>query len=150
MFASVAQTGLLPSRSLKQRSVIASPSELRALLVAGCGVSVATALWWGEPSASLRTEADLVFLLRGMAAIKACIVAAAVGAVLWRLGHAIPGRTAAAYLVGCWLMASATVLVWQLSLVPLAAACFHTGELLLLFTAWRDRGAGMARLRRTA
>jgi len=43
-----------------------------------------------------------------------------------------------AYLVGAWLAAGATMLIWQLSLIVPAALAFHAGELLLLVTAWGD------------
>ena len=150
MSVSMAQPASPPSRAVRRASGMCSPSELRTLLLAGCVVAAAAALWLGEPAAYLAAEPGLVVLLRSMAAIKACIVVAAVGVLLWRLGHAVPGRTAAAYLVGSWLIAGATTLVWQLSFIPLAAVVFHAGELLLLFTAWRDRGADESRARAPA
>ena len=73
-----------------------------------------------------------------MAAIKAVIVLAAAAVLFWRFGHPVLQRTAAAYLVGAWLSAGATMLVWQLSFIPLAAVTFHASEFTLLFVAWRD------------
>ncbi|MBC8059002.1 MAG: hypothetical protein H7Y61_20735 [Rhizobiales bacterium] len=115
-----------------------SPAALRTLLLAGCIASVAAAAWVGEPAASVRADPELAFLLRGMAGIKAAIVLAAVGVLFWRFGHAVSKRSAGAYLVGAWLLAGATALVWQLSFVPFAALAFHAGEFTLLFVAWRD------------
>ena len=135
-------------RSLRSAQLNAnwSPSTLQSLLLTGSIASVAVAAWLGEPSAYLRTDPELAFLLRGMAAIKACIVLAAIGLVFWRLGQAVPKRTVCAYLVGSWLLAGATTLVWQLSFIPLAALVFHAAEFFLLFVAWRDREAKMQRL----
>jgi hypothetical protein len=82
-----------------------------------------------------------------MAVIKACLVAAAVGVLLWRLGQSLPQRTAKAYLVASWLLAGATMLIWQLSFIPLAALVFHAGMFMLLFAAWRDQGAKTPRRR---
>jgi hypothetical protein len=113
-------------------------AALRSLLVAGCIASIAIAAWLGEPAAFVRADAELAQLLRGMAAIKAIIVLAAVGVLLWRFGQPVPRRTAIAYLLGAWLIAGATTLVWQLSFVPLAALAFHAGEFTLLIAAWRD------------
>ena len=135
-------------RSLRsaQLNATLSPSVLQTLLLAGSIASVAAAAWLGVPSAYLRADPELAFLLRGMAAIKACIVLAAIGVVFWRLEQAVPQRTASAYMVGSWLIAGATTLVWQLSFIPLAALVFHAAEFLLLFVAWRDREAKMQRL----
>ena len=36
----------------------------------------------------------------------------------------------------------ATMLVWQLTFIPLAAVFFHAGEFLLLLVAWRDFQSG--------
>ena len=116
-----------------------SPATLQLLLLAGCAASVALAAWLGAPGTYLRADSELAFMLRGMAAIKLSIVLAAAGAVVWRFGHPVTRQTAAAYLVGVWLAAAgATMLVWQLTFIPLAALTFHVGEFTLLFAAWRD------------
>lgn len=111
---------------------------LRATLLLGCLAAVALAAAFGRPAASLQADPDLAFLLRGMAAIKAALVLAALAAVLWRLGHPVTQKAAQAYGVGVWLMAAACVLVWRLTSIPFAAIVFHLGEFTLLFTAWRD------------
>ena len=146
MSISVAHSTSPRSLRFAQLNATWSPSTLQSLLLAGNIASVAVAAWFGEPSTYLRADPELAFLLRGMAAIKACIVLAAIGVVFWRLGQAVPKRTASAYLVGSWLLAGATTLVWQLSFIPLAALVFHAAEFLLLFVAWRDREAKMQRL----
>lgn len=120
----------------------AHPALLRALLLLGCIGAAAVAFSVGRPEAYLAADAALARLLRGMALIKAALVLATVGALLWRFGHPITRRTAAVYVGGAWMAAGATVLVWQLTLLPLAAALFHAGEIGVLLAAWRD---GMAR-----
>jgi hypothetical protein len=83
-------------------------------------------------------------LLRGMAMIKGFLATAAVGALLWRFGHPLSTRMAVVYLGGAWLAAGAAMLVWQLTLIPLAALVFHLGEITMLVTAWRDRTSSRA------
>ena len=48
------------------------------------------------------------------------------------------GRMAAAYLAGSWLLAGASMMVWQLTLIPVAAIGFHAVEIALLCVAWHD------------
>jgi hypothetical protein len=45
---------------------------------------------------------------------------------------------AAAYLAGGSLLAGASMMVWQLTMIPLAAIGFHAVEISLLCVAWRD------------
>lgn len=137
---SVAAISYAPALAQKRKSLgfASSSAGLRFLLFAGCLASVVLAAWAGEPARYLRADPELAFLLRGMAAIKAVIVLAALGVLSWRFGHTVSQRMAAGYLMGAWLTAGATVLVWQLSFIPLAALVFHAGEFTLLFVAWRD------------
>jgi hypothetical protein len=129
-----------------QPAAMSHPAALRSLLLAGCIASAAITAWLGEPAAFMQADAELAHLLRGMAAIKGVIVLAAVGVLLWRFGQPVPRRTAIAYVLGAWLIAGATTLVWQLSFVPLAALAFHAGEFTLLITAWRDHHGGSLRV----
>jgi hypothetical protein len=122
--------------------LMSSPSARRSLLVIGCVASMAFAAWLGEPLASTQADPELAHLLRGMAAIKATMVVAALGVLFWRFGQPVQQHTAAAYLAGAWLIAGATMLVWQLSFILLAALAFHVGVFSLLFVAWRDHQAG--------
>lgn len=122
-------------------------TALRAGLLAGCAASVCAALWLGDPRPALDADVELARLLRGMAVIKAAICLLALGALWWRFGHPTSRRLAAAYLLGAWLVAGASMLVWQLTLVPAAAIAFHAGELTLLIAAWRD-GRGERRAAR--
>lgn len=111
---------------------------LRVALVLGCVASLALAAWVGEPAQYLAQDFELARLLRGMAIIKACLVLAAACLLVWRFGRPTPPRVAGAYLIGIWLVAGASMLIWQLTLIPLAALVFHAGELMLLVVAWLD------------
>ena len=143
MSASIAHPASPLSRQPDRRSAHWPTDILRASLLLGCLASVVAAAWLGEPSASLKADPELALMLRGMAAIKGTIVVSVVGVLLWRFGHALPNRAAAACLAGAWCMTGATVLVWQLSFIPLAALVFHVGEFVLLVTAWREHRSGL-------
>ena len=119
-----------------------SAAVLRAMLLIGCAASVAIAASLGEPQAYLRADPELAVLLRGMAVIKAFIVMPALGVLWWRFGHPIARGSTLGYLVGAWLVASATALIWQLTLIALAALIFHVAGLALLLVALADRRAG--------
>jgi hypothetical protein len=110
------------------------------MLVAGTLIAIALAAALSRPSAMALADADLAFLLRGTAVIKAALVLLAVAAVAWRLGRPTPPAVTAAYLASVWLMAFAAMLVWQLSAIAAAALVFHVGEITLLLVAWRDYG----------
>ncbi len=112
---------------------------LRTLLIVACAVSIGAAAWYGDPSGYLRTDAALSRLLRGMAAIKGGIAVAAIGAVLWRFGLPLSKGVAIGYLLGCCALAGATMLIWQLTLIPFAALLFHGAALGMLVMGWRDR-----------
>ena len=114
---------------------------MRALLLAGCVASAAAAGWLADPAPVLQADPELARLLRGMALIKAAFMLAAVGVLLWRFGRPMTPTTAGAYLAGTWMVCGASLLIWYLSAIPFAALLFHSGALLLLVAAWRDRGA---------
>ena len=135
---------LLDTRSgLKWRAtedaLTLSPTRLRAWLLTGCVLSVAIAVSCGAPEAYLRTDRELGVLLRGMAAIKACLVVAAAGVLWWRFAHPIGRGSALAYGLGAVLMAAATGLIWQLTWIVPAALAFHVGLFALLCAAYVDR-----------
>lgn len=117
---------------------VSKPALLRAALLLGCIASVALAASLGRPEHLLASDLELARLLRGMAIIKSAIVLAGIALLLWRFGRPLSARMAGVYLAGAWLSAGASMLVWQLTLIPLAAGLFHMGELSLLMAAWRD------------
>lgn len=114
-------------------------AQLRLYLALGSALTIAAAALLGSPLASVAADPDLARLLRGMALIKALIVTIALLLLRWRFGQPLSSRLAAAYLAGVWLMAGASMMIWQLAEIPTAAFSFHLGAFVLLATAWRDR-----------
>ncbi len=115
------------------------PYVLRALLSAGCAIAVGLALWVGDPGSYLQADPPLARLLRCMALIKGAIAAAALGAAWWRSGWPISPARAASYVLGSSMLAGSAMLIWQLTLIALAAMLFHAALLGMLLVAWRDR-----------
>ena len=124
------------------------PVRWGALLVAGTVAAVGVGLALGDPASLLERDRELATLLRGMAAIKALLVAVAMVAVVWRLRRPASVPLALGYLAGVWAMAAATASIWQLTTIAAAAALFHAGEFALLLLAWRDGLWARARRRR--
>lgn len=112
---------------------------LRSGLVLGCLMTIGIAAWLGDPSGYLHADPALARLLRAMALIKAAIAIAATAAVFWRLAWPVATPVAASYLVGCWVIAGSTMLVWQLSYIVPAALLFHSAALCLIWVSWRER-----------
>ena len=122
----------------KRGSITLSSALLRFPLLAVCLLAVLAATWLGEPAAYLAADPALGQLLRGMALIKAAIVVAAVALLLWRFGWRVSPWAALAYGVSSGLMAGSSMLIWQLTFIPLAAALFHIGGLVMLLVSCRD------------
>lgn len=114
------------------------PLGWRALLLVGCALAVVAAYLPGDPSVLEAADPDLAVLLRAMALIKAALVVAALAILWWRFRWPVSSKVAGGYLVGTWLAAGATTMIWQLTHVAPAAALFHVGEIALLLLAWRD------------
>ena len=111
---------------------------LRAALLVGCATTVAMAAWGGNPAPYLNSDPGLGRLLRGMAVIKAGIVLAAIRLLWWRFKHPVPAPMAACGLIASWSAAAASMLIWQLTAIPLAAIAFHVSGLAFAVTAWLD------------
>ncbi|MBC8089521.1 MAG: hypothetical protein H7Z40_19830 [Phycisphaerae bacterium] len=109
----------------------------RRLVAVGCVASVAMPLVWAG-AATPAIDADLARLLRTMAALKGLIALVSIGVVWWRFSLPVLPKFAVAYLVGAWLMAGCSVVMWQLTHLLAGAAAFHAGLALGLLTAWRD------------
>jgi hypothetical protein len=107
-------------------------------MLVGCVCAVAAATAIGHPDAFTRADPELGRLLRGMALIKAVIALAAIVAVTWRLGWPVSGRATGAYVLGAWLVAGSSMLIWQLTFIPAAAIAFHVGAFGIVIAAWRD------------
>jgi hypothetical protein len=121
-----------------------------SLLFVGGALAVVAGLALGDARPLLQADADLAWLLRGMAGIKALIVAAAMAAIVWRLRRPAPAALAAACVGAACAMALATALIWQLSHIVAASLLFHAAEITLLVLAWRDGLAAPWRGRRAA
>ncbi len=136
--------GLAPNRVAS-----AAPSNvvwlLRGALVLGCVMAIGIASWLGDPDGYLHADPALARLLRAMALIKGMIAIAAAGAVYWRLAWPVSKPVAAGYLVGCWVIAGSTMIIWQLSYIVPAALLFHSAALSLLWVSWREGDATQSR-----
>jgi hypothetical protein len=104
----------------------------------GCAIAIGIAAWVGDPSLGLQSDPALARVLRGMALIKGSITIAVVGAVFWRLARPVPRMTGATYLVGSWMLAGSSMLIWTLSYIVPAALLFHAAALSLLWVSWRE------------
>jgi hypothetical protein len=113
-------------------------TALRCALLVGCVCAVALAAIAGTPEHYLVDDPGLARLLRGMAIIKALIVVAGIALLLWRFGRPLTPGMAGIYLGGAWVGSGASMLIWQLTLIPLAAVAFHVALLSFLLAAWRD------------
>ena len=120
------------------RNFVSRAFVLRAALLLGCAATVTLAAWVGNPTPYLSADVDLGRLLQGMALIKAGVVFAAISLLWWRFKRPVSVPLAAIYLIGTWLAAGASMLIWQLTAIPLAAITFHAGGLAFLVAAWLD------------
>jgi hypothetical protein len=118
------------------RAVAPSALQLRICLIVACAVAVGAAFDVGNPTGYLQADIALAHLLRGMAVIKSTIVLAAVGAVWWRLSWVVSRAAAVTYIA---VLAGSTMLIWQLTWIPLAAVVFHGAALGMLIVGWRER-----------
>ncbi|MDP3293549.1 MAG: hypothetical protein Q8M37_02275 [Nevskia sp.] len=126
----------------------ARSASLRFNLLLGCAATAAMAVWLGTPTPAVAADPELSQILRDMAAIKAAVVLVTVVALNWRFGRELSPRLASLYLLGAWLLAGASMMIWQLAQIPTAAFAFHLGAFVLLATAWRDRTSGNGSTRR--
>jgi hypothetical protein len=117
-----------------------SAAVLRAAVLLGCAAAIGVAVHVGDPAAYLVADPALARLLRCMALIKGLLVVCAVAAVLWRCGWPVSRPVAAAYAGGCWMLAGSTMMIWQLSMIPVSAVLFHAAAFGLLLVGWREKG----------
>jgi hypothetical protein len=119
-------------------TAFAGPLALRATLIVCCAAAVFAAVALAHPDAGLAADAELAFLLRGMAVLKATMVLAAITLLVWRFGLPVARRTAVVYVLGVAALTGASVLIWRLSSIPMAALVFHVAGFAVLLAAWRD------------
>lgn len=113
-----------------------------AATVLACVLGGLVASAVAQPTPHLVADTELTWLLRGMGLIKASLIVAALGVLAVRLRWPLPGALAFGYGACMVLLTASTLLIWQLSWIPLAAAVFHIAGLVLLVLAWRD-GSGL-------
>ncbi len=110
----------------------------RALLVVICLSAALAAARLGEAGPSATLDAELARLLRGMALLKASIVAAVLLAVAWRLAWPLSFRLATAYALSVAAMAAGCMLVWKLAFLATASVVFHLGLVTLGVASFVD------------
>ncbi len=120
------------------RALLSRPLALRSAMLLGAVASAWVASSFASPLAPAGVEPALVKLLRGMALIKALIAMTALGLAFWRFGRPISLQTAVACVAGVWSLVVATVLIWSLNDILIAAGIFHLALFALLVIAWRD------------
>ncbi len=125
--------GLFNSRAFPVRRTV-----LRGGLVLGSIAAALVANSVSNPGALTGVEHPLVVLLRGMAVLKGAAALAAMGLAAWRFGRPVSSEAALGYGVGVWSLVAASVLIWNLSAILVAAAIFHVGLFGLLLLAWRE------------
>ena len=122
---------------------------LRAVFVLGVAATAAVA-WLITSGSSQSAEPELALLLRGMAALKGLLSVAAGGLVWWRLGQPVASRVAAAYIACVSALCASSLLIWNLSFIPVAALLFMSWvrlrSWLLCVRATSLRGAHKARM----
>ncbi len=127
-----------PDDRLGSQVLRSRPLVLRSALLLGSAAAVFIASSSANRAALSGVEPALVVLLRGMALIKALIAMTAMGLAFWRFARPITFPAAGGVLVGVWALVGASVLIWQLDAILMAAGMFHLALFALLVIAWRD------------
>jgi hypothetical protein len=122
----------------REAATLADTALLRAAVIAACVLSIGIAAGFGDPSGYLTDDPALARLLRAMAVIKGMLALAALGAVLWRFGWSVSKPAAFTYIVGSSVLTGSSMLIWQLTYIPLAAVLFHAAALCMLVVCWRE------------
>lgn len=104
-----------------------------ALLAGGAG-----GLMLGASAAPTGSEAELTQLLRAMAVLKLFFVAAATGAILWRLQAPVAAPMLAAYALTCAAMAAGPGMIWYLAHLGPASLLLHGGVAMSALLLWRE------------
>ncbi len=111
----------------------------RGGLLAACALSIGLGASMGHPASYLQADPALAHVLRAMALIKGLIVVGALAAALWRYGWPITAPVGVGYAAGVAVLAGSTTMVWELTLIPLAALMFHGALAGIVWLGWRDR-----------
>ena len=113
----------------------------RATLIVALVAGAVTGLAVGAATAG-SSEAELVHLLRAMAMLKVLFVAAAAGAIWWRLTAPISAVRLGGYVVAAASMAAGPGLIWFLSHIGAASILLHGGVAASVVLLWFDPAAG--------
>ena len=123
---------------------IGSPSARRLLLLLLIGAAVAGGVFaTGAAEAAQAVAdagADLVRLLRVMAALKVGLAVGATAAVLWRFRAPVTPAWFAAYAIACGAMGAGPALIWSMAHVGMGALLLHGGLAAAVLLLWRDPG----------
>ncbi|WP_322514884.1 hypothetical protein SR870_17920 [Rhodopseudomonas palustris] len=133
----------LPTSAAATHRVHGSASRRAIALIVAAAAIVAALLATLPDATSLaarQSDAELVMLLRFMAAVKALLAVFALGAAVWRLGYPASPALSLIYVIAPALMCAAPVVIWQIAHVGFGAALFHAGFVLLLLALYADRG----------
>lgn len=108
------------------------------LILAAATVGVLSTDAGTAHAAAAAAGADLTRLLRLMMLVKGALVAAAVGATLWRLGSPASPVRFAAYALAGGTMVAGPGLIWGMAHVGLGALLMHAGLAATIVLLWRD------------
>jgi hypothetical protein len=117
-----------------------APARIGLVLVVVAGIAAGLLATGdaGRAHAVAAAGPELTRLLRAMAAIKSVLSAAAVAAVLWRLGAAVRLPWFAGYAAAAAAMAAGPGLIWDMAHVGAGALVLHGGLLMTIVLLWRD------------
>jgi hypothetical protein len=139
-FVSATPDAEVSSRRATPLSVPARSARAALLLVVV--VAAVAGAWTAGTQASgaavADAGADLTHLLRAMAALKTMMAAAAIAAILWRLGTAVSPMRLVLYALACGGMAAGPGLIWSMAYVRTGALLLHAGLLAGIVLLWRD------------
>lgn len=116
---------------------LGQPRLARAAIVLALLAGAVSGLAIGIQAAPV-PELELMRLLRAMAILKVAFVAAAAGAILWRLQAPVRPVWLAAYGATCAAMAAGPGLIWFSSHIIVASIVLHAGLAASVLILWRD------------
>lgn len=85
------------------------------------------------------SEVELTQLLRAMAVLKLFFVAAAAGAIFWRLQAPVAWPRLGAYALVCAAMAAGPGMIWYMAHLGPASLLLHGGVALSVLLLWQDQ-----------
>jgi hypothetical protein len=122
------------------RAALAGSANARlAVLLAGSAVALLATAAWTPATAVAPADAELVRLLRMMAAIKGLLLVLALGALGWRARRPVAPAFALGYAAAAWSAAAALGAMWRCAAPGTTAVVLHGAALALFVLASRDR-----------